>query len=48
VVDEELRAPSEEIREERFSFVGLEAILLVYPNPRQLLPPPCPLVAAAR
>src|SRR5213594_2708458 len=29
-------------------FVGLESILLVDPNPRQLLPPPRQLVAAPR
>src|SRR5207302_3257863 len=46
VVNEELRASSEEISEGRFSFVGLEAVLLVDPNPRQLLPSPGQLVAA--
>jgi len=48
VVDEELRASSEEIGEGRCPFVGLESILLVDPNPRQLLPPPRQLVAAPR
>ena len=48
VVDEELRAPSEEVRQRGAPFVGLESILLVDPNPRQLLPPPRQLVAAPR
>jgi hypothetical protein len=46
VVDEELRAPSEEIGEDRCAFIGLEAVLLVDANPRQLLPPPRQFVAA--
>ena len=48
MIDEELRAASEEISEGRFSFVGLEAVLLVDPNPRQLLPPPRQLIATPR
>jgi hypothetical protein len=39
VVDEELRASSEEIGEGRCALVGLEAVLLVDSNPGQLLPP---------
>src|SRR5439155_4483980 len=48
MVDEELRAASEEISEGRFSFAGLEAVLLVDSDPRQLLPPPRQLVATPR
>ena len=48
VIDEELRAPSEEVRQRGASLVGLESIRLVDPNPRQLLPPPRQLVAAPR
>src|ERR1700674_5724600 len=40
VVDQELRASSEEVRQRGAPYVGLEAILLVDPNPRHLLPPP--------
>src|SRR5260370_24913783 len=47
MIDEELRASSEEISEGRFSFVGLEAVLLVDSNPRQFLPPPRRLAPAA-
>src|ERR671923_2156142 len=45
VVDEELRAPSEEVRERGAAFVGLEAVVLVDPDPRKLLPLPRELVA---
>src|ERR1700676_4239946 len=48
VVDEELRAPFEEVRQRGAPLVGLESILLVDPNPRQLLPLPPQLVAAPR
>src|SRR5688500_8881657 len=48
VVDEELRAPSEEVCQRGAPLVGLEAILLVEANPRQLLTPPRQLVAAPR
>src|SRR5437870_1831108 len=48
VVDEELRAPSEEVDQRGAPLVGLESILLVDPNPRQLLPSPRQLVAAPR
>src|SRR2546426_104241 len=48
VIDEELRAPSEEVCQQGAPFVGLESVLLVDANPRQLLPPPRQLVAAPR
>src|SRR6266498_4001627 len=48
VVDEELRAPSEEVRQRGAPLVGFESIRLVDPNPRQRLPPPRQLVAAPR
>src|SRR5229473_3359054 len=48
VIDEELRASSEEIGEGRCALVGLEAVLLVDSNPRQLLPPPRQFVATPR
>src|SRR6266481_425175 len=48
VVDEELRAPSEEACQRGAPLVALESILLVDPNPGQLLPPPRQLVAAPR
>src|SRR5882672_8652022 len=48
VIDEELRTPSEEVRQRGAALVGLESIRLVDPNPRQLLPPPRQLVAAPR
>src|SRR5213078_4341878 len=46
VVDEELRAPSEEVCQRGAPVVGLKSIFLVDPNPRQLLPLPSQLVAA--
>src|SRR6266700_7893365 len=48
VVDEELRASSEEVCQRRAPLVGVESIFLVDPNPRQRLPPPRHLVAAPR
>src|SRR6185295_13032150 len=48
VVDEDLRAPSKEVCQRCAPFVGLEAVLLVDPDPRQLLPPPRQLIAAPR
>src|SRR6185503_7942550 len=48
MIDEELRAPPEEIRQRGAPLVGLESILLVDPHPRQLLPPPRQLVAPSR
>src|SRR5205823_2410623 len=48
VVDEELRAPSEEVEQRGAALLGFESVLLVDPDPRQLLPPPRQLVAAPR
>src|SRR2546425_740437 len=48
VVDEELRAPSEEVCQRGAPLVGLESVLLVDPDPGQLLPSPRQLVAAPR
>src|SRR5205823_5936155 len=48
VVDEELRAPSEEVCQGDVPLVAIESILLVDPNPRQLLPPPRQFVVAPR
>src|SRR3970040_227624 len=46
VVDEELRAPSEEVCQRGAPLVGLESILLVDADPRQILALPRQLVAA--
>src|SRR5262245_14239503 len=48
VVDENLRAPSEEVRQRCAPLIGLESILLIDPNPRQFLPPPHQFVAVPR
>ena len=48
VIDEELRAPSEEIGEGCRPFLGVEPVLLVDADPGQLLPPARKLVAAPR
>src|SRR6266481_1933366 len=48
VVDEELRASSEELCQRGAPLVGLESVLPVDPDPGQLLPPPRQLVAAPR
>src|SRR5271166_3232038 len=48
VVDEELRAPSEEVCQRCAPLIGLESVLLVDPDPRQLLTSPRQLVAAPR
>src|SRR6266446_6683396 len=48
MVDEELRAPSEEVCQRDTPFIGLESVLLVDPDPRQLLTSPRQLVAASR
>jgi hypothetical protein len=48
IVLKELRASPEEVRQRRAPRVGVEAILLVDPDPRQLLPPPRQLVALPR
>jgi hypothetical protein len=46
VIDEELRALPEEVRQRGAPLVGVEPILLVEADPRQLLPPPRQLVTA--
>jgi hypothetical protein len=48
MVDEELRAPAEEVRQRGTPLFGLELIGLVDPHPGQLLPPPRQLVASPR
>ncbi len=48
VVDEELRAPSEEVCQRGAPFIDLESVLLVDPDPRQVLTSPRQLVAAPR
>ena len=48
VVDEQLRAPSEQVGEGRGALVGVEDVLLVDADPRELLPLPGQLVAAPR
>src|SRR5262249_54942749 len=48
VIDEKLRAPFEEVHQRGAALICLEAVLLVDPNPRQLLPLKCQLVAALR
>ena len=48
VVDEQLRAPVEQVRQRLAPVVGVEAVLLVDADPRQLPPPARELVAAAR
>ncbi len=48
VVDEELRAPSEEVCQGGAPFIGLESVRLVDLDPRQLLTLPRQLVAAPR
>jgi len=48
VIDEELRAPSEEVCQGGAALVGVEFVLLVDPDPRQLLPASRQLIAAMR
>src|SRR5688500_18187365 len=48
VVNDQLRASAEQVFERSAPLVGLEPVLLVDPDPGQLLPPPRQLVAAAR
>jgi hypothetical protein len=48
VVDKKLRAAAEKIRQRGVSFIGLESVVLVDPDPRQLLPLPHQFVAAPR
>jgi hypothetical protein len=45
VVHEELRAPSEQVRQRSVTFVGLEAVVLLDPDPGKLLPLSSQLVA---
>jgi hypothetical protein len=47
VIDEDLRALPEEVRQRAAPLVGLESILLVGPNPWQFLPSPALINAAA-
>ena len=46
VVDEHLRAPSEQVRKRFVALIRLEAVLLVDADPGELLAPPRELVAA--
>src|SRR2546426_6193013 len=46
MIDEQLRASSEEVCQRGAPLVRLESILLADPDPRQFLPPPRQLVAA--
>src|SRR5262249_33739452 len=48
VVDKELRAPCEEVCQRGAPFIGLESVLLLDPDPRQLLTSPRQLVASPR
>src|SRR5207237_10283203 len=48
MIDEELRAPSEEVCQRGIPFIGLESVILIDANPRQLLTSPRHLVAAPR
>src|SRR5688500_9999500 len=48
VVDDKLRPPAEQVFERSAPLFGLESVLLVNPNPGQLLPLPRQLVAAPR
>jgi hypothetical protein len=45
VVDEQLRAPNEELGERPSTLLGLEAVLLLDPDPRQLEAQPREIVA---
>jgi hypothetical protein len=48
VVDEELRAATEKVRQRGASFLGLEAIPFIDWYPRQFLPLSCHLIAPMR
>jgi hypothetical protein len=48
VVDEKLRSAAEKVRERGAPFIGIETVLLVDANPRQLLASPRQFVAAPR
>ena len=41
VIDEQLRSSSKQLSERRCALVALEPVLLLDPDPGQLLPPPC-------
>jgi hypothetical protein len=47
-MDEQLRASFEQIGQRRRALVGLETVLLVDPDPGQLLPAPRQFVAVPR
>ena len=47
VIDQELRAPPEQLCQRGVPLIGFEPIFLVDPDPRQLLASPCEFVAAA-
>jgi hypothetical protein len=48
VIDEELRAPTEEVRRRGAAFISFESMFLIDPNPRQLLPLSRQFVASPR
>src|SRR3954463_4152144 len=48
MVDEELRAPSEQLWQRRAALLGIEAVLFVDTDPRQLLSPARELIATPR
>src|SRR5205085_9700703 len=48
MIDEELRAPFEQVGERGAPVIGVEPVFLLDADPRQLLPPPRQLVAAPR
>jgi hypothetical protein len=48
VIDEELRAPAEEIRERSLPFVGVEPVVLFHGDPGQFLAPLRELIALPR
>src|SRR5262245_32055230 len=47
VIDEQLRATLEEVRQRRAAVSGVEVVLLVDAHPRQVLPLTCDLIALA-
>jgi hypothetical protein len=47
VVDHQLGATPEQVRQRDTSLVGVEPILLVHPYPRELLPPTRHFIASA-
>jgi hypothetical protein len=48
MIDEQLRAPFEQVLERRAAAIGVEVIVLVDAHPRQLLPLPRQRIAAVR